>query len=134
MRASYSSGEVNDFCTRLDTSRNVLVRRPGKSCCFGFVSHDPLVDQTIQNLGIALGLAIDELLVTCKHAYIAEQNDVVFHAGRYAVDDFLSGERLGRAKRQDHDKTESEPRAHQNVDPKLKKTWKPGNRVLSNPF
>ena len=85
-RASYSSGDVNDFCTRSTPRVMSSSEGCGKSRCFGFVPHDPLIDQTVQNLRIAFGLAIDELLVARQNAHVAQKNDVVFHAGRNAVD------------------------------------------------
>ena len=55
----------------------------------GFVAHDPLIDQAVEDLRIAFGFAVDELLVAAQRAHVAQQDDVVLDACHDAVDDFL---------------------------------------------
>ena len=114
--------------------RDFLFRRTRESRRFRFIPHDPLVDQTVQNLGVAFRLAVHELLVTAQDAHFAQQYDVALDAGGDAVDDFLRRHRpRGRQRQQGTSQTKNDANAlHQNVDPKLKKIWKPGSRVLCN--
>src|SRR5260370_27716926 len=103
----------------------ILLRRLGKARGFRLGTHDPLVNQPIEQLFIRFRLAIHKLLVAAELAKVTHQNDVIFDAGGDAVDYFLRAQWPGDGQSENSGERSqqrwNQAAAHQKVDPRLKK-------------
>src|SRR5262249_51189782 len=75
----------------LDGAIDIGIGRQRSTGDVRFVAHDPLIDQAVQNFGIALGLAFDEQLITRKKTNVTQKNDVALDARHDAVEQLLTG-------------------------------------------
>ncbi len=63
------------------------------------VSYDPLIDEPVQNCGVAFCFSIHKHLVPAERAYFAQQDNVALHASRDLIQQLLTS-RTHRRERQ----------------------------------
>src|SRR5262249_11148510 len=108
-----------------DAAIDVFFGGLGETCGGRFVADDPLVNEAVQNVGVGLRLAVEEGLIAAELPDVAEQDDVGFHFGDYAID-YLLRRGVARPTNRNHKHQQSrkcDPTAHQKLDPRLKKIW-----------
>src|ERR1700739_1324895 len=104
-----------------------------KTRCIRLVPHDPLIDKPVENRRVAFRFSVHQHLGSAQRAHFAKQNDVALYTRGNLVEQFLAP-RANRCQREQRSGEYVAPiAAHQKVDPRLKKIWKPGSRVAWNP-
>src|SRR5579863_10488843 len=93
------------------------LREPGDA---GFAADNPLVDQAVENVRVALWLAIEESLVAAELANVALQDDFGFDSGDDSVHHLLPAKVARRRQQAEEKHRKCEPFAHQKLEPRLK--------------
>src|ERR1700721_3517080 len=131
--ANFLIGDAALFLTRLkflgggkrtlqafEAAVDVVRRRLGKPRHTRLVADDPLVDQAVQDVRVALRFAVQEDLVTVELPDVAQQDDIGFAPGGNPVNHFLSLAKAWQSNEADKHRRDCDPFTHQKLEPRLK--------------